>query len=522
MQKVISIKKLSFSFGERVLFSDVSFRTDERDRLCILGENGTGKSTLLKIIAGETPEAGTIEGGMIEKQAHLRFVYVPQEFDKTYHETTVEDYIKQKAGDAFIKKVHSRAKELGFAINKYEKEKCGSLSGGQQKILALSVAFALNPDFILLDEPENHIDIVSRVILIEMLQEYRGGLIFISHDRLIINAVANKVAELAQGQIHVSEGGYDEYVENKRERIGGLQRAYDSETKRIRQLEAAMPILAQKAFRGKEIAAYRAKKAELEALKKAHKTSARPDDKKSKIKIGAQDSELHDGKLLCRVKKGTFKYEGGKADIFRGVDLEVRFGTHIVLLGRNGSGKSTFLKCLIEEQKLSDGSVEWVDGVKRAYFDQHAQFDPEATALDVVMKKLNCFEVEARAALGAMRFNAEKMTTKTKSLSGGERMRLRFAIVFGNKPDFIILDEPTNHLDETTWEILLFACRSAKSTILLVSHDYEFIQEFLGDEHGNMTGVFWVINNQEVNVRYKELNDLLEELEGKKSSEQTV
>ncbi len=101
-------------------------------------------------------------------------------------------------------------------------------------------------------------------------------------------------------------------------------------------------------------------------------------------------------------------------------------------------------------------------------------------------------------------------------------MRLRFALVFGAKPDFLILDEPTNHIDEVTWEVLLFACKQSKSTILLVSHDYEFIQEFLGDEHGNMTGVFWVINNQEVNVRYKELNDLLEELEGKKSSEQTV
>lgn len=525
MQKIISIKKLSFSFGERALFTDISFKCDDRDRLCILGENGTGKSTLLKIIAGEEQEAGTIEGGLIEKNSHIRFVYVPQEFEKASLELSVKDYVEQKAGVAFTKKVHTRASDLGFNLSKYEQALCGSLSGGQQKILALSVAFALNPDFILLDEPENHIDIVSRVVLIEMLQEYRGGLIFISHDRLIINAVANKVAELARGEIHISEGGYDEYVEEKMMRLGGLQRSYDAETKRIKQLQSSISILAQKAFRGKEISAYRAKKAELEQLKQSHKTNSRPDDKKTRIKIGSQESELHGGKLLCRVKKGTFKYptsglgvkSSGKADkgidIFRDVDLEVRFGTHIVLLGRNGSGKSTFLKCLVEEEKLTSGDVEWVDGVKRAYFDQHAQFDPEATAVDVVMKKLNCFEVEARAALGAMRFNAEKMTTKTKSLSGGERMRLRFAIVFGHKPDFIILDEPTNHLDEVTWEILLFACKSASSTILLVSHDYEFIQEFLTDKDGEMKGMFWVIKDQAVVPRYKDLNDLLEEME---------
>jgi ATPase subunit of ABC transporter with duplicated ATPase domains len=382
---------------------------------------------------------------------------------------------------------------------------CGSLSGGQQKIIALGSVLATNPDVLLLDEPENHIDIVSRVVLIKMLQEYKGSIIFISHDRLIIDALATKVAEMAQGRLHISEGGYDEYIEKKMERIGGMQRAYDAESKRIKQLESSISILAQKAFRGKEISLYKRKKAELEKLKDDHSENSRPEDKKTKIKIHMSSEGLHQGKLLCRMSKGFFRYEGKKGDMFRDVSLEMRSGKHIVLLGRNGSGKSTFLKCLMGEYNLNEGTMHWGTDITRAYFDQHVEFAPNALPVDIVMEKLNCVDVEARAALGSMRFDQDMMETPIKSLSGGERMRLRFAIVFGQKPDLIVLDEPTNHLDEVTWEILLDACKKSKSTILLVSHDYEFIEEF-------KPHVFWMCHGQSVVERYKDLPTLLGEM----------
>ncbi len=509
MSKSINLKKISYSFDEKLILRDVSLKCTTEDRLCILGENGAGKSTLLKIISG-TYEA---ESGILEKNGHIRIIYIPQEFDYESLDITVAKYVEKIAGLTLGKKASQIASELGFNIDSHASKLCRSLSGGQQKILALSAGFATNPDFILLDEPENHIDIVSRVILIRMLDEYKGGIIFISHDRLIIDAIATKVAEVAGGEIHISEGGYDDYIETKMSRIGGLQRQFDAETKRIKQLETTVVILHQKAIRGKEISAYRRKKEELEGLKKLHKESPRPDDKKTKIRIQQNENGLHGGKLLCRVKDVSFRYKGAKSDMFRDVSMEVRTGSHIVLLGRNGSGKSTFLKCLTGDLPLdkSDpkgqgaGLVEWADNITRAYFDQHAEFDPEARPLHIVMKKLNCFEEEARAVLGAMRFNTEKMMLTTKDLSGGERMRLRFAIVFGLKPDFLILDEPTNHLDEVTWEILLQACNTSKSTILLVSHDYEFIEAF-------NPGVFWVMGNQSVTARYKELSFLLEEM----------
>lgn len=529
--KYINLKKIEYAYGDRTIFSGVSLKCTENERLCILGENGAGKSTLLKILCGEI-EA---DAGVVEKSGHIRAVYIPQEFPHGSTHKTVAEYINESIGVGLTKRVFSISKELGFDLEKLAprdgevdaKAKtatetaptCGSFSGGQQKILMLSVAFAGNPDFLLLDEPENHIDIVSRMVLIQMLQDYRGGVVFISHDRLLIDSIATKVAELAGGQVHISEGGYDDYIESKMERIGGMQRAFDTETKRIKQLQNTIVILKQKAIRGKEVSAYQRKLKELNELKAGHKDTGRPDDKKARVKIAQGGEGFHDGKLLMRTTKLGFKYPDAKAFTFKDVSLEVRSGSHIALLGRNGAGKSTFLKSLTGDLTPTEGAVTWAMGaydptsrvpekpVTFAYFDQHMQFDADANPVDVVMKKLNCFDVEARSALGAMRFDLKKMQTKIGSLSGGERMRLRFAIVFGQKPDFLILDEPTNHIDEVTWEVLLHSCKVSKSTILLVSHDYEFIQEFAPE-------LFWVIGNQTVTPRWKELGELLDEMSG--------
>lgn len=503
MQKTISLKNIAYSILEKPILQGVSFRCNEDERLCIFGENGAGKSTLLKILSGHI-EA---DSGTIEKQGHIRFVYVPQEFDQKLKEVTIDDYIQTHAGATLYKKAFTLAKTLGFDAEKKKGERCGALSGGQQKIVALAVAFAINPDFLLLDEPENHLDIVSRIELLALLTEFKHGIIFISHDRLIIDAVATKIGEIAQGKMHLSEGGYDDYVQMKMERIGGLQRQFDAKTKRIRQLSSTIVILHQKALRGKEISAYQRAKVELAGLKKEHKESGRPDDEKTRIKIPQTSHTLHTGKLLCRITDGSFKYAGAKSVIFSGADLEIRSGDKIVLLGRNGSGKTTFLKCITGDLPLSTGEISWGSGVTRAYFDQHAEFDPDATAIEVVANALHVTATDAQAALGAMKFDAPRMSTATKNLSGGERMRVRFAIVFGLKADFIVLDEPTNHIDEVTWEILLEACTNSKSSLLLVTHDYEFIKAF------NPT-LFWMLHQRTVVPRHKELDVLLEELKG--------
>jgi ATP-binding cassette subfamily F protein uup len=501
MIKTISLKNIEFAIREKPILKGISFKCTETERLCIFGENGAGKSTLLKILCGIVEQ----DAGLVEKQGHIRIEYVPQEFDQTFKDLTIGEYIKKKTGDALLRKVFSFARDLGFDIEKHVEKSCVSLSGGQQKILVISTTLALSPDFILLDEPENHLDIVSRIELIRLLKEFKGGIIFISHDRLLIDALATKIGEIVAGKMYISEGDYDDYVQRKMERIGGLQREYDAETKRIKQLSSSIVILQQKALRGKEISAYRRAKEELEELKKAHKETSRPADKSTKVKFTTNTQGMHSGKILCKISSATFKYDDAKSRTFDNVNLDIRSGDKIAFIGRNGSGKSTFFKCLTKELPLTEGEVSWGTSTTWAYFDQHAQFDPDARAIDVVCKKLNMIDEEARTILGMMRFDSVRMMQDTKSLSGGERMRLRFAIVFGLKPDLIILDEPTNHIDEVTWEILLHACSTTKSSVLLVSHDYEFIEAF-------KPTVFWLINNQKIEPRHKDLNTLLEEI----------
>ncbi|HSE56866.1 MAG TPA: ABC-F family ATP-binding cassette domain-containing protein [Candidatus Paceibacterota bacterium] len=501
MSKFIALKNISHSFLERPLLEGLSFKLTDQDRTCILGENGTGKSTLLKIIAG------TLEptSGHIEKNTHIRCYYVAQEFTGEDLLLTVEGFIEKFGSVTLLKKIFSISTTLGFNLEKALNSVCKSLSGGQQKILALSIGLASSPDFLLLDEPENHLDIISRLELIKLLQNYRGGVVFVSHDRLMIDAIATKVAEVTGKKLYLSEGSYQEYIDARLSRIAGLQRSFDTETKRIRQLENMLPILQQKAFRGKEVSSYLKRKAELETLREKHADEPRADDRKTKIRLQQSTSDLHRGKLLCRIENARFTYEGKKGDIFREVQLDIRSGKHIVLLGRNGSGKSTFLKSLTNNLALTEGAITWAEHVTTSYFDQHAEFDPQKTALESVIDLLKCDDNKARSVLGAMKFTKEKMNTVTGQLSGGERMRLRFALVFGVNPDFIILDEPTNHLDEVTWQILLDACNSAKNTILLVTHDYEFIEEL-------ESKVFWLIKNQTIIERHKDLEEIIEEL----------
>ncbi len=501
MTKTISLKNIGQTFLEKPVLQGVSFKFTDDERICIVGDNGTGKSTLLKIISGALePTTGTVV-----LNGHVRSHYVPQEFATEDQDGTVEAYVTKYGSPALFKKVFSTGKTLGFNLEKALEKECKLLSGGQQKILALSVGLAVAPDFLLLDEPENHLDIVSRLELMRLLAEYRGGVLFVSHDRMMIDAVATKVAEVAQMRVHFSEGGYQDYIDNRLSRIAGLQRDFDKDSRRIAQLRAMLPILEQKAFRGKETANYLKRKAELAELKEKQKEAPRADDRRTKIALRHQGADFHNGKLLCRIEGASFRYDGVKGDTFNHVDLELRTGSHIVLLGRNGSGKSTFLKCLTGALPLTEGSITWAEGLTTSYFDQHAEFDGERTPLSVVTERLRCSDEKGRAALGAMKFDADKMDTAIKSLSGGERMRIRFALVFGTNPDFIVLDEPTNHLDEVTWQVLLDACNASKSTILLVTHDYEFINEFASKR-------FWLIKHQDIAERHKDLEELVEEL----------
>ena len=223
------------------------------------------------------------------------------------------------------------------------------------------------------------------------------------------------------------------------------------------------------------------------------------------VQIGQKHTALHDGRLICRVEDISFTYPGAETPIFKDTSLEMRTGSHIILLGRNGAGKSTFLKTLMKKLPLSQGSVSWVENTKIAYFDQHAELDPKKSALETVASGLKVDDQTAYQALGAMKFSRERMGTKVGNLSGANRLRIRFAMVFGASPTFILLDEPTNHLDEVTWEILLEAVNDSPSTILLVTHDYKFIE-------GVKEKIFWLMHKNTIEERNKSLEQLVKEI----------
>jgi len=266
MTKTISLNKVSKDFGGKNVLNEISLKLKERERMCIVGENGAGKSTLLKILVGEiTPDEGTVV-----KTPGTVCHYVPQEFDPKDAKGTVKAFLEKYTDHTHYKDVFAFSRTLGYDIEVILDKKCSTLSGGQQKILALSVALSVRPDFLLLDEPENHLDIVSRLALVKLLEEQEGGVVFISHDRQTVDAVAHRVTEVARGATHVSEGGFQKYLDARATRIATLQRAYDTESARIRQVEKSLSILHQKAIRGKGVAQYHARKDELEALKIKH------------------------------------------------------------------------------------------------------------------------------------------------------------------------------------------------------------------------------------------------------------
>lgn len=497
MNDSIVFKKVTFAYDDREMLSEASLTLKAGEKVLIVGENGAGKSTLMKLAIGEIIP----DDGVIERPRSL-LLYVSQEFHPK--PKTVNEYIDEAVPQKHRAKVADMMKLLGFPDSALVKN-TNELSGGQQKIIALSCAIAQNPGFLFLDEPENHLDIVSRIKLIEILQNFRGALIMVSHDRHTVDALAEKVFEVEKGHVTVSEGGYEEYLEFRKARIEGAQRKYDSEVKDIKKLQDSVRILGKIAFRGKGVANYQNRKAELESRKEAIATTGRAEDRKTKINLITKSDSFHSGKLICKIDKISYTYEGMTKPIIKETSLEVRSGRKIVLLGRNGSGKSTFLKCLTSVYKPTTGDMTWGNDVTWSYFNQHAEFDPKKTAVEVAMDELKYRDDEARRVLGSVKFNSSKMITPVGELSGGERMRLRFACAFGLQPDFLILDEPTNHLDQTTWDILLEVCQSFKGTLLLVSHDYSFIEQLDPD-------YFWLLQNGSVVERHKDLRTLVDEI----------
>lgn len=498
--KQLQLRDIEKSFSHDPLFTNVNLTLVPGDHVAIIGDNGAGKSTLMRIMAGlEEYDDGTL----LYPEWMTRH-YVAQEYLGDPKKTAI-DLFKKTAKPA---KAYEVAAALGLDLNedtKMANQSMETLSGGQQRIIELSAAIAETPSFLFIDEPENHLDIVARSQLTEILKKFRGCVCVVSHDRYLINELSNKIIEVANRTTRlVSDMSYEQFRDLQRRELAGAQRQWSSEKKAVEKLEKAVVILGKQAFRGTNTATYQERKRELAERQEAL-SGGKPNDKKRLMRPDLGDVSKKSGKLIVQCEKLSLRYPKSDQDLFTEVDLDLRFGQKRVILGRNGAGKTSLVNILLGKLAPTSGSIKFGNDIKIELFEQSLNLDQEATPLQLVMDKLDLTETPARSILGRYAFNKDLMDSPIQKLSGGQKARLRFALTFSSNPEFLLLDEPTNNLDPDTWEVLVSHIRDYSGTIVIISHDRAFIEHLDPDR-------YWMIRKNTIKETNKDLPDLLNQL----------
>lgn len=493
----ISAIGVSKTFNTRRIFEDISITIHQGDRIAIIGENGAGKSTLMKILCGlEPPDSGRL---VCDEWVERRYSAQEPVFDP---EKSILDIIADLDRPDECLKTMNR---LGFKTGNDAilDLKMSALSGGQRKILDIAHQFASSAAFIFIDEPENHLDIIARGELAKMLEKYWGAIVFVSHDRYLINEVATKIVEIEDSQIRTVTGTYETYLKQRQQEIEAEARRWQAERKDIHRLENAVRILQLRArFNTKGSGAYQSRKRELERRRSEH--GDKPTADRKKIRLQSVDVDRKGGKQIVVCEDLYFGYDNANP-LFRKVNLKMQFGERVALVGRNGSGKTSFLKILKGERHPTQGSCRLGNNIGIQYFDQLSLLDTNTSALQIVEDELSCHEGTARSLLANLLFEQGEVTLPISKLSGGQRNRIRIALLFAKSPEFIVLDEPTNNLDPTTWDILVEQLQKYEGTLLVVSHDRNFLENVGLDK-------YWVFKGQRIQEDDRELSDVLASL----------
>ena len=484
-------------FGEQVIFDDLELQLEPGDRLCITGRNGTGKSTLLKSIEGFV-EADS-GARWVDPGAKLASLAqdLPSEEDVTVFEyvasglgTLLDDIkafeslsasgadvdmhkleaLQRKIEDLDGWNIHSRTQQVLDRLELNGTAKLGDFSGGWRRRVALARALVTAPDVLLLDEPTNHLDIGAIRWLEEFLLGFNGAIVFITHDRAFLRAVANRIAELDRGQLIVWQGDYQGFLNFKEQKLAEEEKHNALFDKRLAQEEAWIR---------QGIKARRTRnEGRVRALKKMREERAARRVKQGTAVIEhAQDSLS--GKLVAELKNVRFAWDA--TPIIDGFSTAIVRGDKIGLIGPNGVGKSTLLKIILGELQPQSGEVKLGTKISVAYFDQlRDQLDLEKSAIDNIAEGRDSVEINGKTKhvisyLQDFLFSGERARTAIKSLSGGERNRILLAKLFSKPSNLLVMDEPTNDLDAETLELLESLLVNFEGTLLLVSHDREFL-----------------------------------------------
>jgi len=462
----ITLKDATRYFDRKLVFSGVSLSLSDGQKTVLVGENGAGKTTLLRLMAGDLLP----DSGQVTADPWVERIFVEQEFKEYEEELTVRLYL----GKLWKKAVRLLA-PLEFPESMFDSE-LRFLSGGQKRLVELAKAFATSNGFLLLDEPENHLDFVGRQWLIDMINNYHGGVMLVSHDQYVIDQVANQIIEIEDGEMGIFPGSFQGYLDERERRLLGEERQWKILDDEIKHYKIVVNDLRQWAKRNSDFSkTYHNKEKQLKRMQDRQKERPKLERKKMRGQLNPVDRK--GGKRILSFY--NFSLKRGGRQLITDFTKDLWFGEKICLFGRNGCGKTSLMKAILSEIIPSSGQVRIGNDIRVGYFSQDHldELNPESTPIQEYQKLLGGTEQRIRPILMKYLFDQISMEQKIKTLSGGQKTRLRFAKLFGSNPELLLLDEPTNHLDRATWEVLLLALKEYNGTVLLISHDRMFVDQ---------------------------------------------
>ena len=502
----ISVKNLNkfFVIGENLL-QDLSFEIEEGERVAILGRNGCGKTTLFKIITGEMDyDGGEVyvnpnkKLGMISQIPHFPLGYTVEDvlrsafreiiaakkkmeaLEKAMEQGATQEQLKTydslvarfQAGGGYDMDVEVDKICNGLGITPAQRPQLfDSLSGGEKTRINLARLLLEKTDILLLDEPTNHLDLNSVEWLETYIKTFKGTVLAISHDRYFIDQIAQRVIEITDGHAEFYTGNYSFYMEEKQARFDLQLKQYEQEQAKLKQLGYTVERMKGWGINNRTL--YRRAMSIQHRMERIRKTERPKTEKTMKATFGEKDFS---GDVVFKLKNLSKSF--GDRVLFSDVNLSVEGGERIALLGDNGTGKSTFIKCLLGEEDCQ-GKIQFGPTVKWGYLPQIIHFDhPERSLYDTMLYEKNLTPQQARDRLGAFLFQGEDVFKTVGTLSGGEQSRLRLCMLMDEKINLLILDEPTNHLDIASREWVEAAIEEFEGVLLFVSHDRYFIEKF--------------------------------------------
>ena len=461
---LLQLYNASKQYGAKILFDKAGFSVNQGEHVGVIGPNGAGKTTLFKIIVG----LEHLDTGEITKANGLRIGYLEQESDWTVN-VNAEDYLKENC----LKPIWE-LKQIGLGLGLQEthfQAYLNELSGGFRMRMKLLYLIGLEPDIMLLDEPTNFLDLESILALEAFLQEHKQAFLLISHDREFLRRTTEYTLEVEAGDIVKFPGHIDDYFEQKAE----LMRQLEAKAVQIENKRKHIQDFVDK-FRSKATKARQAQ-SKLKSLDKLEKVEIKKLPARAIIHL---PEILATGKEILHLTHADLGYDASKT-ILKNVNLTIDRGQKIGIVGFNGAGKSTLLKSIAEKIPLISGSLKWGHNVRFSYFAQHLADDllPNDTVLDSLQKKAHKDNMaqDILNMAGSLLFSGESIHKKIKVLSGGEKTRVALGQVLLQKNPLLLLDEPTNHLDFDTVNALALALADFRGTIILVSHDRNFLKQ---------------------------------------------